>query len=134
LGILLRLKGLWCTDRPRTAKGTGAGVYGQSADRRLSISLGTHATVFQAKVHAILDCIHETETQNRPDKCASGCETSHLVRKCQNALNEISTLHAVGSRGKPDYEEMKSPTSSQETLLFKGWLDLSLSWGSLGRI
>jgi len=32
------------------------------------------------------------------------------------------------------YEEMKSPTSSQETVLFKGLLDLSPSWGSLGRI
>jgi len=30
-------------------QGTGAGVYGQSVDRRLSISLGKHATVFQAE-------------------------------------------------------------------------------------
>jgi len=31
-------------------------------------------------------------------------------------------------------EEVKSPTSSQETVLFNGLLDLSLSWGSLNRI
>jgi len=31
------------------------------------------------------------------------------------------------------YEEVKSPTRSQETDLFKGLLDLSISWGFLGR-
>jgi len=37
------VKGLvWFTDGSRTAKGTGVGVYGQSADRRLSMSLGKH--------------------------------------------------------------------------------------------
>ena len=41
------VKGLvWFTDGSRTAEGSGAGVYGQSADRRLSISLGKHASVF----------------------------------------------------------------------------------------
>jgi len=30
------------------------------------------------------------------------------------------------------YEEIESPTSLQEKVLFKGLLDLSLSWGSLG--
>jgi len=34
--------------------GAGAGVYGQSVDRRLSISLRKHATVFQVEVYAIL--------------------------------------------------------------------------------
>jgi hypothetical protein len=37
---------VWYTDWSSTAEGTGAGVYGQSANRRLSISLGKHATVF----------------------------------------------------------------------------------------
>jgi hypothetical protein len=58
------VKGLvWYTDGSRTAEGTGAGVYGQSVNRRLSISLGKHATVFQAEVYAILACVHEIETQ-----------------------------------------------------------------------
>jgi hypothetical protein len=43
------------------------GVYGQSLGRRLSISLGKHATVFQAEVCAILACVHEIETQNGPE-------------------------------------------------------------------
>jgi hypothetical protein len=57
------VKGLvWFTDGSRTVEGTGAGVYGQSVDRRLSISLGKHATVFQAEVYAILVCVREIET------------------------------------------------------------------------
>jgi hypothetical protein len=45
---------VWYTDGSRTADGTGAEVYGPSVNRRLSISLGKHATVFQAEVYAIL--------------------------------------------------------------------------------
>jgi hypothetical protein len=41
---------VWFTDGPRTSKGTGAGVYGQSLGRRHNISLGKHVTVFQAEV------------------------------------------------------------------------------------
>jgi len=37
-------------DGSRTAEGTGAGVCGQSVGRRLGISLGKCATVFQAEV------------------------------------------------------------------------------------
>jgi hypothetical protein len=50
---------IWFTDGSRTAEGTGAGVYRQSVGRRLSISLGKQATVFQFEVHALLACIHE---------------------------------------------------------------------------
>jgi hypothetical protein len=49
---------VWFTGGSRTVEGTGAGTYGQSADRRLSISLGKHAAVFQAEVYAILACVH----------------------------------------------------------------------------
>jgi len=85
--------------------GEGAGVYWQSVNRRLSISQGKHAIVFQAEVHAILACVHETKTQDRPEKYVSICSdnqaalkelqaakiTSHLLRQCQQALNNIST-------------------------------------------
>jgi hypothetical protein len=48
------VKGLfWFTDGSRTEEGTVAGVFGQSVNRRLSISLGKHTTVFQAEVYAI---------------------------------------------------------------------------------
>ena len=79
------VKGLvWYTDGSRTAEGTGAGVYGQSANRRLSIPLGKHATVFQAEVYAILACAHEIEAQDWPEKYVSICSDSQaaiIVRK-----------------------------------------------------
>jgi ribonuclease HI len=94
---------------PGLQRGPRWGVYGQSVNRRLSISLGKHATVFQAEVYAKLACVHETETQDRPEKYVSICsdsqatlkvlqaaKTSPLVRQCQQALNDISTWHAVG--------------------------------------
>jgi ribonuclease HI len=93
----------------RTAEGPGAGVCGQSVNRRLSICLGKHATVFQAEVYAIIACVHETEIQDRPEKYVRICsdsqvalkalqaaKTSPLVRQCQQALNDISTWHAMG--------------------------------------
>jgi hypothetical protein len=50
------IKGLvWFMDGSRT----GAGVYGQSVNRRLSISLGKHATVLQEEVYAILASVFE---------------------------------------------------------------------------
>ena len=100
------VKGLsWFTDGPRTAGETRSWVYGQSVDRRLSITLGKHATVFQAEVYAILACVHEIETQDRPEKYISICSdsqaalkalqaaktTSPLVQQCQQALNDLST-------------------------------------------
>ena len=78
-------------------------------NRWFSIPLGKHATDFQAEVYAILACVHETETQDRPEKYISICSdnqpalkslqaaetTSPLVRQCQQALNNISTRHTV---------------------------------------
>jgi len=63
--------------------------------------------------------------------------TSPLVQQCQKALNDISTGTLWGCIGSLDmlgYKEMKSLTSSQETVPFKSLLDLSCPWVSLGRI
>ena len=104
------VKGLvWYTDGSRTTEGTGAGVYGPSVNRRLSIPLGKHATVFQTEVYAILVCARETEALDWPEKYVSICSgsqvalkalqaaktTSPLVHQCQQALNEISAQQAV---------------------------------------
>jgi hypothetical protein len=44
------VKGLvWYTDGSWTGEGTGAGVYGQSLNRGLSICLGKHATSFKLR-------------------------------------------------------------------------------------
>ena len=101
------VKGLvWYTDGSTTAEGTGAGVYGQSVNRRLSIPLGKHATAFQAEVYAILAFTEETATQDRPEKYVNMCSdsqaalkvlqaaktTAPLVRQCQQALDDISAV------------------------------------------
>jgi len=77
------------TDASRTVEGTGAGVYGQSVKRRLSIPLGKHATVFQAEVYAILACVHETETQDRPEKYISICSDSQAALKALRAAKSL---------------------------------------------
>jgi hypothetical protein len=138
-------------DGSRTVEGTRAGVYGQSVDRRLSIFLGKHAIVFHAEVYAILACVHEIETQDRPEKYVRICSdsraamkvleaaktTSPMVQQCQKALNDISMWHTVGLYWVFGHaggcEVMKLPTVSQGMVLFRSLWDQSLSWGSQGR-
>src|SRR5215510_1414902 len=89
---------------------TGAGVYGQSGNRRLSLPLGQYAIVFQSEVFAILVCVHEIQAQVVGGKRVSICSdslaalkalravrtTSPLIRQSQKALNDITTRLAVG--------------------------------------
>jgi len=85
------IKGLvWFTDGSKMMEGNGAGVYGQSLERRLSIPLGKHATVFQAEVYVILACVYEIETQGRPEKYVSICSDSQAALKALQAANNIS--------------------------------------------
>jgi hypothetical protein len=87
------VKGLiWYTDGSKTAEGTGAGVYGQSVNRRLSIPLGKYATVFQAEVYVILACVFEIETQDRPEKYVSMCSDSQAALKALQAAKTTSPL------------------------------------------
>jgi len=65
---------------------------------------------FQAEKYAILACVYEIKSQNRPEKYVSICSdsvealkaltavrtTSPLVHQCQKALNDISIRHVVG--------------------------------------
>jgi len=63
------VKGLvWFTDGSKMREGTGAGVYGQLVGRRLRLSLGRYATIFQAEIYAILACAYEIQSQNRTEK------------------------------------------------------------------
>jgi ribonuclease HI len=101
---------IWFADGSRMKEGTGAGVYGQSVGRRLSISVGRYATVFQAEKCAMLACVYEIQLQNRLEKYTIICSDSQaalkalqairtvspLVQQCQKALNDISTQYAVG--------------------------------------
>ena len=44
---------VWFTDESRMKEGTRAVVYDQSVGKRLSISLGRYATVFQAEIYMV---------------------------------------------------------------------------------
>jgi ribonuclease HI len=121
-------------------------VYGQSVNRRLSIPLGKHATVFQAEVYAILACAHEIEAQDWPEKYVSICsdsqaalkalqtaKTSPLVHKCQQA-NDISARHAVrlywvpghaGVRGNETADRLTRSTSGQRFIWPEPFLGVS---------
>ena len=60
---------------PENWRGLDCGLWavcGQSLGRRLSISVGTYATVFQAEVQAILACVYEIQTQIRQEKYYTG--------------------------------------------------------------
>jgi len=85
------VKGFVCfTDGSRTAEETGAGFCGQSADRRHSISLGKHSTIFQTELYAMLASVHETVTQDRPKKYVRNCFVSQAALKSLHAAKTAS--------------------------------------------
>jgi hypothetical protein len=51
----------------KTKRVAGAGVYGQSFGRSISISIsvGKYVIVFQVKIYAILACVYEIQTTVR---------------------------------------------------------------------
>jgi hypothetical protein len=82
LGTPPVVKGLiWFKYESRMTEGTKAGVCGQSLERRLSISIGKHATVFQTEVYAILTCVFEIQMIAKPEKCVSICSDSQAALK-----------------------------------------------------
>jgi len=126
---------------PRWRRGPGL----ESVGRRLSFSLGRYATVFQAEIYAILACVHEIQSQNRPQKYVSAL----LVRQNWKLSSPSERLHwsdsakrhwtislsgmcwgCSGSLDMLGYEVMKLPTSSQETVLFSGLWEQSQPWES----
>ena len=88
----------------------GAGVYGQSLERRLSLCLGKFATVFKAEKYSILASDYEIQMKAMQKNCLSVCTdsqtaletlqaaktTSPLVQQCQRAWNDISIPHSLG--------------------------------------
>ena len=84
--------------------------------RKLSISLGKYATVFQVEIHAILACAYEIQMNVRSEKYVSICSDSQaalkaiqtaktmspVVQQCQKSL-KISTRHTVGLYSVPGH-------------------------------
>jgi len=88
-------------------EGIGAGDYGPSSKRVLSISLRKYTTVFQAKMYANLTSAYEICMGIRPVSICSESQvflktleavktTSPLVQQCQKMLNNMSSQQPVG--------------------------------------
>jgi hypothetical protein len=85
------VKGLvWFTDGYRMKEGTGAGVNGQSSERRLSICLGKCAAVLQTKMYAILACAHDIQMNAKPEKCVSIYSDNQAALKALQAAKTTS--------------------------------------------
>ena len=56
------------------------------------VPLGKHATVFQAEVYAILACVYEIETQDKPEKYVSVCSDNQAALKALQAAKTTSPL------------------------------------------
>jgi len=137
---------VWLRDWSRLMGGTKARLYGQSLGRRLSNSLEKHATVSQAEVHAILECVNEIQLNIRPEKYVSICSdsqaalkalqatktTSPLVRQCQNTLNYISNRHTVGLYWVPGHAGVRGNKIANRLATvgsFQNLSDMSHPWG-----
>ena len=73
------------------------------------------------KIYAILACVYEIQSQNRPEKYTSICSDiqaalkalkdvrtmSSLVHQCQKALNDISIRQGVGLFWVPGHTEIR---------------------------
>jgi len=86
------IKGLvWFMDGSKV-EGNGAGVYGQSVKRRLSVSLGRYPTVLQVEIYVILACVNEIQALDRPERHVSICTDSQAALKSLLANTTTSVL------------------------------------------
>jgi hypothetical protein len=61
-------------------------------ERRLSVSLGNHATIFLAEVYAIFACVYELQMNVRAEKYATLCSDSQVALKALQAAKTTSPL------------------------------------------
>jgi hypothetical protein len=84
---------IWNTDESKKQKATGAGVFGQSFGRSLSISIGRYTTVFQAaKTYASLARVYDIQQITRSEKYISICSASQAALKVLRAVRITSPL------------------------------------------
>jgi hypothetical protein len=98
------VKGLfWCTDESRMTEETGAGVCGQYVGRRLSISLGSYGTVFQAEKYVILVCAYEIQLYVRAEKYVSICCDSQAALEALSGHQNNVAIGATVPKGVTRY-------------------------------
>lgn len=98
----------WYTDGSKTNDGVGAGIYGTKPKTRISLSLGKHATVFQAEVAAIHTGATELIRQEFVGKTIAIYSDSQAAIKAVNSMQVdsrlvwdcLEALNELGSRNR----------------------------------
>ena len=107
-------------NNPKSLQWASAGIYSETASLGESVSLGQHATVFQAEVFAIQSCaelltmrpIKESVVINTDSQAAIGalCKpriTSKVVLNARNALNHLAGLSTTTIRWVPGHSDIE---------------------------
>lgn len=109
---------IWFTDGSKMGPDVGLGVYGERPRFRLSKSLGSHASIFQAELLAIIECVEANLRKNYTNHTIyinvdsqaallalrSNVVTSKLVANCLNRLNTLGLSNRVILRWVPGHE------------------------------
>jgi len=86
---------------------TGASVYNQTTDSKLTFPLGRYSTIFQAEIYAILACVYSLSNEHEASiaicsdsqaalKALRSAKTkSSLVAETKTALRKLSTFNSV---------------------------------------
>jgi ribonuclease HI len=67
--------------------------------RRLTTSLGRHATVFQAEIYAILACVYEIQVNARSEHDISICSDSQMALKALRAAKHNVAIGMAVPKG-----------------------------------
>jgi hypothetical protein len=99
----------------------GAAVFSDILNVRESYALGSHATVFQSEVYAILECSEycipsSTCSDSRVALLAlkSYAVSSRIVLQCGDSLHELALSNSCGSLDTVVFMEIRRPTHLQE--------------------
>lgn len=118
----------WYTDGSKTEHGTGAGVYSESRNSRISIPLGKYTSVFQSEIYAILQCARENNQrtcENRRIRIVTDSQaslralrnpkvTSRLVWECQKELSALASRGKVGLTWAPGHSGIAGNEKADE--------------------
>lgn len=100
---------VWYTDGSKKDGGSGSGIYGERPRMRLAKSLGKYASVYQAEMYAIIECVHInlyrsyknkviyilSDSQAALKALESAEVNSKLTWECIQALNQLGARNTV---------------------------------------
>lgn len=116
------------TDGSKMESGTGAGIYSNNHSLGISIPLGNYASVYQAEIFAISDCmkvleekgiegevIHIcTDSQSSLESLASHCFTSKIVIECLQNIESLSNKNEIYLTWVPGHEGIEGNEKADE--------------------